>query len=71
MKINHGYLNLIIVHIVVHIWVITPPGKMPCEIWTRVVGYFRPVKQFNPGKKEEFRERVLYKLNRDKATKNA
>lgn len=27
------------------------------EIWTRVVGFYRPVKSFNPGKKEEYKER--------------
>jgi len=34
--------------------------KIPCEIYTRCVGYFRPVSSFNPGKKEEFRERKTY-----------
>ncbi len=24
-----------------------------CEIWTRVMGYHRPVSHFNPGKKSE------------------
>lgn len=32
-----------------------------CEIWTRVMGYFRPVSQFNIGKKGEFKERVYFK----------
>jgi anaerobic ribonucleoside-triphosphate reductase len=35
---------------------------IPCEIFTRCVGYFRPVDQFNPGKKAEFAERKNYKL---------
>lgn len=30
---------------------------MPTEVWTRVVGYFRPVDQANKGKKEEIRQR--------------
>ena len=30
---------------------------VPCEIYSRVVGYFRPVNQWNPGKREEFIER--------------
>ena len=34
----------------------------PCEVYTRVTGYLRPVKQFNPGKKEEYKERVNYKF---------
>ncbi len=30
------------------------------EVYTRVVGYLRPVQNFNKGKKEEYRERVKY-----------
>lgn len=30
------------------------------EVWTRVMGYFRPVASFNTGKKGEFRERVYF-----------
>lgn len=33
-----------------------------CEVYSRVVGYLRPVQQWNKGKKEEFKERVTYKL---------
>ena len=36
--------------------------KVPCEIWTRCVGYFQNVKNFNPGKKQEFRDRLEYKI---------
>ncbi len=44
------------------------PGEQPicgccgseCEVYSRVVGYLRPVKQWNKGKKEEFRERKMY-----------
>lgn len=28
-----------------------------CEIWSRVMGYHRPVDQWNPGKQSEHRER--------------
>ncbi|WP_176085201.1 anaerobic ribonucleoside-triphosphate reductase [Martelella sp. HB161492] len=31
--------------------------RQPCEIWTRVMGYHRPVSSFNTGKKGEFNER--------------
>ncbi|MFY9262570.1 MAG: ribonucleoside triphosphate reductase [Arcanobacterium sp.] len=31
-----------------------------CEVWTRVMGYFRPVKSFNIGKKGEYAERVAF-----------
>ena len=32
-----------------------------CEIWTRVMGYHRPVSAFNPGKQSEHAERTCYK----------
>jgi anaerobic ribonucleoside-triphosphate reductase len=28
-----------------------------CEVWTRVMGYHRPVSEFNAGKQSEHRER--------------
>lgn len=31
-----------------------------CEIYSRVVGYLRPVDQWNPGKQEEFRQRRMF-----------
>lgn len=31
-----------------------------CEIWTRVMGYFRPLKSFNIGKKSEHAERLHF-----------
>lgn len=34
--------------------------RQPCEIWTRVMGYHRPVSSFNVGKKGEFYERKYY-----------
>jgi hypothetical protein len=34
--------------------------KIPCEIYSRVVGYFRPLKQWNPGKQAEFKDRNEY-----------
>ena len=34
--------------------------RQPCEIWTRVMGYHRPVQSFNIGKKGEFKERVYF-----------
>lgn len=35
---------------------------LPTEVYSRVVGYFRPVQNWNEGKKEEFRDRKLYQL---------
>lgn len=34
--------------------------RQPCEVWTRVMGYHRPVQSFNIGKKGEFEERVCF-----------
>lgn len=31
-----------------------------CEVYSRIVGYFRPVQRWNVGKKEEYRERLEY-----------
>lgn len=35
--------------------------EQPCEIYSRIVGYIRPVQQFNAGKQQEFKERKEYK----------
>ena len=32
-------------------------------VYTRVMGYFRPVKSFNKGKKSEYNERTYYDLS--------
>lgn len=34
-----------------------------CEVYTRVIGYLRPVSEFNLGKKEEFKTRVNFKFS--------
>ena len=34
--------------------------RQPCEVWTRVMGYFRPMSEFNIGKKSEYAERVCF-----------
>ena len=35
-----------------------------CEVWTRVMGYHRPVSQFNAGKQSEQRQRVCFEESR-------
>lgn len=35
--------------------------RQPCEVWTRVMGYHRPVASFNIGKKGEHRERKFFR----------
>jgi len=34
--------------------------RTKCEIWTRVMGYHRPVSAFNSGKQSEFAERKMF-----------
>lgn len=34
--------------------------KTECEVYSRVVGYLRPVSQWNPGKQQEFKDRKTY-----------
>ena len=36
------------------------------EIYSRVCGYCRPVKDWNLGKKEEFQDRVMFKVANNK-----
>jgi len=35
--------------------------KVPCEVYSRIVGYLRPVQNWNRGKRQEFGERVVYR----------
>jgi anaerobic ribonucleoside-triphosphate reductase len=34
--------------------------RTPCEVYSRIVGYIRPVQNWNPGKVEEFSDRKTY-----------
>lgn len=34
--------------------------RSKCEIWTRVMGYHRPVSQYNVGKKSEYYSRLYF-----------
>jgi ribonucleoside-triphosphate reductase len=31
-----------------------------CSVYSRIVGYFEPVKQWNPGKTSEFHDRITF-----------
>ncbi|HMN03657.1 MULTISPECIES: anaerobic ribonucleoside-triphosphate reductase [Geobacter] len=35
--------------------------RQPCEVWTRVMGYHRPVASFNTGKQAEYAERRFFR----------
>lgn len=36
--------------------------KIPCEVYSRIVGYFRPIRNWNKGKRQEFVERKSYQV---------
>ena len=36
-----------------------------CEVYSRVCGYYRPVTNWNKGKREEFKERKPFELRND------
>jgi hypothetical protein len=40
--------------------IIPDEERQECEVWTRVMGYYRPVSALNIGKKSEHTERVYY-----------
>ncbi len=37
-----------------------PVCEKPTEVYSRIVGYYRPISQWNKGKKEEFKDRMEY-----------
>ena len=42
--------------------------RQPVECWTRVMGYFRPVSEYNKGKQSEFKERKWFDEKKFSAT---
>ncbi len=53
---NHGYLSG--EHFICPKCLI----EQPCEVYSRVVGYLRPVQQWNNGKVMEYKQRKLFKV---------
>ncbi|OGY48073.1 MAG: ribonucleoside triphosphate reductase [Candidatus Buchananbacteria bacterium RIFCSPHIGHO2_01_FULL_47_11b] len=49
---NHGYIVGEVAK--------CPTCKATTEVWSRIVGYFRPVDQWNTGKKSEYKQREEY-----------
>jgi len=39
----------------------TKAQRQPCEVYSRIVGYIRPVDQWNPGKQSEYADRKMFK----------
>jgi ribonucleoside-triphosphate reductase (formate) len=42
------------------------PKRTKCEVYSRVVGYLRPVNQWNRGKQQEFKDRRVFDMNEKK-----
>lgn len=40
--------------------------RTKCEVYSRVVGYMRPVKQWNRGKQQEFSDRKVFNMQEKK-----
>ena len=53
---NHGYIAG------EHFYCPQCTVKQPCEVYSRIVGYLRPVQQWNEGKQEEFKDRKEFKM---------
>jgi len=39
--------------------------RVPCEVYSRIVGYLRPVQNWHQGKQQEFKERKTFVLSAD------
>ena len=47
--------------------------RVPCEVYSRIVGYLRPVQNWNKGKQQEFADRRPYEVqtNPERESANA
>lgn len=36
--------------------------RVPCDVYSRIVGYLRPTQNWNDGKQQEFRDRVPFNV---------
>ncbi len=36
--------------------------KIPCEVYSRIVGYLRPVQNWHQGKQQEFHDRKTFRV---------
>ena len=46
---------------------LSPEERQPCEIYTRVMGYHRPVSWWNAGKQQEFKDRTYFEERKVRA----
>ena len=44
---------------------LTNEERTQCEIWSRVMGYYRPTSSYNKGKKSEYNDRKYFKEDCD------
>jgi len=45
--------------------------RVKCEVYSRVVGYFRPVGNWNAGKQEEYKDRLEFNVDKSLKSKYA
>ncbi len=43
--------------------------KTKCEVYSRIVGYLRPLEQWNEGKQAEWCDRVMFDKNKNERKK--
>ena len=36
--------------------------RVPCEVYSRIVGYLRPIQNWNEGKRQEFADRKMFRV---------
>lgn len=36
--------------------------RIPCEVFSRIVGYIRPIQNWHQGKQQEFKERKTFRV---------
>jgi anaerobic ribonucleoside-triphosphate reductase len=46
------------------------PCGEKCDVYSRIVGYFRPVNNWNKGKKQEFDDRKMFNLGEERKENN-
>lgn len=42
-----------------------PVLKVPCQVYSRVVGYLTPTNNWHPAKQQEFKDRKTFKQPKD------
>jgi hypothetical protein len=60
-KNNQDRCDAITPSLLVDSHLLTDEERQPCEVWTRVMGYHRPLASFNIGKKGEYYERKFFR----------